>query len=242
LEGVVPLSTKFDTVGPLTRSVEDAAELFAMMDGSKTPDLRGATLKGRRFAIVRTAMMDDLREAPKAAFENAVKCMQAVGAVVEYIDVPAVQDALNLSTILMTSQAYGQWKDVIEENPDVMYPEILKRFRLGAGHSAADYVAAVNRLEEVRKAYNVAMSGYDALLAPTSAIMPPNLDRLNTEEDYYVTENLLSLRNTRVGNLLGLCGLTLPTGVPSCGIMFLCAPDTEAQMLRIGVAAEAALS
>ena len=242
LEGVVPLSKKFDTVGPLARSVEDAAELFAMMDGSKTPDLRGATLKGRRFAIVRTAMMDDLREAPKAAFESAVKCMQAVGAVVEYIDVPAVQDALNLSTILMTSQAYGQWKDVIEENPDVMYPEILKRFRLGAGHSAADYVAAVNRLEEVRKAYNVAMSGYDALLAPTSAIMPPNLDRLNTEEDYYVTENLLSLRNTRVGNLLGLCGLTLPTGVPSCGIMFLCAPDTEAQMLRIGAAAEAALS
>jgi aspartyl-tRNA(Asn)/glutamyl-tRNA(Gln) amidotransferase subunit A len=72
--------------------------------------------------------------------------------------------------------------------------------------------------------------------------MPPNLDRLNAEEDYYVTENLLSLRNTRVGNLLGLCGLTLPTGVPSCGIMFLCAPDTEVKLLRIGAAAEAALS
>ncbi|MDB9946448.1 amidase family protein, partial [Ascidiaceihabitans sp.] len=241
LKGVVPLSVKFDTVGPLTRSVEDAAELFAMMDGSKAPDLRGATLKGRKFAIVRTTLMDDLRDAPKAAFESAVQRMQAVGAVIEYIDVPAVQDSLDLSAILMTSQAYGQWKDVIEENPEVMYPEILKRFRLGADHSAADYVAAVNKLEKVRAAYNAATAGYDAVLAPTSAIMPPNLDRLNAEEDYYVTENLLSLRNTRVGNLLGLCGLTLPTGVPSCGIMFMCGSDLEEKLLRIGAAAEAAL-
>ena len=76
LKGVVPLSVKYDTVGPLTRSVEDAAELFALMDGSKAPDLRGATLKGRKFAIVRTIMMDDLRDAPKAAFESAVQRMQ----------------------------------------------------------------------------------------------------------------------------------------------------------------------
>ena len=241
LKGVVPLSVKFDTVGPLTRSVEDAAELFAVMDGSKAPDLRGATLKGRKFAIVRTTLMDNLRDAPKAAFESAVQRMQAVGVVIEYIDVPAVQDSLDLSTILMTSQAYGQWKDVIEENPEEMYPEILKRFRLGADHSAADYVAAVNKLENVRAAYNAATAGYDAVVAPTSAILPPNLDRLNAEEDYYVTENLLSLRNTRVGNLLGLCGLTLPTGVPSCGIMFMCGPDLEEKLLRIGAAAEVAL-
>ena len=80
------------------------------------------------------------------------------------------------------------------------------------------------------------------MLAPTSAILPPNLDRLNSEEDYYVTENLLSLRNTRVGNLLGLCGLSLPTGIASCGIMIMCAADMEEHLLRIGVAAESALA
>ena len=89
--------------------------------------------------------------------------------------------------------------------------------------------------------YDAKTAGYDAVIGPTSAILPPNLERLNTEEEYYVTENLLSLRNTRVGNMLGLCGLTLPTGVPSCGIMFLCAPDMEEHLLRIGAAAEQAL-
>ena len=52
----------------------------------------------------------------------------------------------------------------------------------------------------------------------------------------------MTLRNTRVGNLLGLCGLTLPTGVPSCGIQFLGAPMQEERLLRLGAAAEAALA
>ena len=242
LEGVVPLVLKFDTVGPLTRSVEDAAELLALMEGGKAADLRGATLKGRKFAVLRTVMLDDLRDAPKAAFETALEKVQAAGARIEYIDVPAASEVLELSTILMTSEAYGLWKDVIEANPDAMYFEILKRFRIGANHLASDYIAAVNKLEAARGAYDAATAGYDAVLAPSSAILPPNLERLNTEEDYYVTENLLSLRNTRVGNLLGLCGLTLPTDTPSCGIMFLCAPDMEEHLLRIGSAAEAALA
>ncbi len=146
-----------------------------------------------------------------------------------------------MSGLLITSEAYGLWKDVIEANPAAMYGEILNRFRLGAGHSAADYVAGWAKLEAARAVYDAKTAGYDAVIGPTSAILPPNLERLNTEEEYYVTENLLSLRNTRVGNMLGLCGLTLPTGVPSCGIMFLCAPDMEEHLLRIGAAAEQAL-
>lgn len=130
---------------------------------------------------------------------------------------------------------------MIEANPDAMYSEILARFRIGANYSAADYVAGWVKLEAARAAYDSATAGYDAVIGPSSAILPPNLERLNTEEDYYITENLLSLRNTRVGNMLGLCGLTLPTGTPSCGIMFLCAPDLEEHLLRIGAAAEAAL-
>ena len=242
LEGVVPLALKFDTIGPLTRSVEDAAQLLALMEGGKVADLRGASLKGRRLAVLRTVFLEDTRVVPLAAFESAVKRLEAAGAVVDYIDVPEAREAVDLSGLLITSEAYGLWKDVIEANPDAMYSEILARFRTGANYSAADYVAGWVKLEAARAAYDSATAGYDAVIGPSSAILPPNLERLNTEEDYYITENLLSLRNTRVGNMLGLCGLTLPTGTPSCGIMFLCAPDLEEHLLRIGVAAEAALA
>jgi aspartyl-tRNA(Asn)/glutamyl-tRNA(Gln) amidotransferase subunit A len=242
LEGVVPLALKFDTIGPLTRSVEDAAQLLALMEGGKVADLRGASLKGRRLAVLRTVFLEDTRAVPLAAFESAVKRLEAAGAVVDYIDVPEAREAVDLSGLLITSEAYGLWKDVIEANPDAMYSEILARFRIGANFSAADYVAGWVKLEAARAAYDSATAEYDAVIGPSSAILPPNLERLNTEEDYYITENLLSLRNTRVGNMLGLCGLTLPTGTPSCGIMFLCAPDLEEHLLRIGAAAEAALA
>ena len=79
-------------------------------------------------------------------------------------------------------------------------------------------------------------------LSPTSPILPPNAARLLSDEGYYATENLLTLRNTRIGNLFGLPALTLPTGVPSTGIMLMGHPGGEERLLRLGAAAEAALA
>ncbi len=242
LEGVVPLALKFDTIGPLARTVEDCAQLLSAMEGGRAADLRGATLEGRRLAVLKTVALDDVREAPRAAFDAAVERLEAAGALIEWIDVPEVSDAMTQTGALIPTEAYGLWRDVIEAQPEKMYGEILKRFRLGAEVSAPDYVAGWAALETARRGYDAAVAGFDAVLLPSSAILPPNLERLNSDPDYYVTENLLALRNTRIGNLLGLCSLTLPTGVPSCGIMLMGPPDMEEALLRIGAAAEAALS
>ncbi|MGD9864461.1 MAG: amidase, partial [Pseudodonghicola sp.] len=242
LEGVVPLCLKFDTVGPLARSVEDAALLFGALEGGKAPDLRGATLKGRRLAVLQTLVMDDLREAPARAFAGAVEKFRAAGAEIVEIEVPELAEAHALSPVLFSAEAYGLWRDVIEANPGAMFPEILDRFRGGKQFSGPDYVAAWARLEAARGAWDRATAGYDAVLCPTAPILPPDVDRLLSDSDYYVAENLLTLRNTRVGNLMGLCALSLPTGIPSCGVQLLAAPDTEAALLRLGAAAEAALA
>ncbi|WP_299771165.1 amidase [uncultured Tateyamaria sp.] len=241
LEGCVPLSLKFDTVGPLTRTVEDAALLMAALEGRGSVDLRGASLQGRRFAMLKTVVLDDIRDAPKAAFEGAVEKLRAAGAEVEPLEVPELEEAMAQAGPLMPGEVYGLWRDVIEAQPEAMYSEILERFRLGKEFSAPDYNAAWAKLDAVRQAWDVAVASYDAVLAPTAPILPPNLERLNSDSDYYKTENLLALRNTRVGNLMGICALTLPTGVPSCGLMMMGVQDGEEALLRLGVAAEAAL-
>ncbi len=242
LEGVVPLALKFDTIGPLCRSVEDAALLMGALEGSKPVDLEGAGLEGRKFALLRTVAQDDMRDAPMAAFNSAVERVKNAGAQIEWIDVPEVADAMPLATCVFTSEAYGLWREVIEANPAKMYSEILDRFRLGKQFSGPDYVSAWAKLEVARMGYDKAVAGYDAVLLPTTPILPPNLQRLEQDSEYYVTENLLALRNTRIGNLMGLCGLTIPTGVPSCGLMMLCPPDMEENLLRLGAAVEEALS
>lgn len=242
LEGVVPLCLRFDTIGPLGRSVEDAALTLAAMEGSRPADLRGAELQGKRLAVLDTIALDDVREQPMTAFTSAVDKLRVAGASVESIEIPELQEALALSGVLFTTEAYGLWRDVIEASPDLMYPVILERFRSGKAFSGPDYVSAWATLRRCRAAWDQLTAGYDAILCPTSPILPPNMDRLANDSDYYVTENLLALRNTRIGNLMGLCVLTLPTGTPSCGISLMAAPNTEEALLRLGAAAEQALT
>ncbi len=241
-EGVVPLCEKFDTVGPLCRSVEDAALMLAALEGGRAADLRGVSLKGRRLAILKTVVMDGLRDAPASAFADAVRRLEAAGARIEEVDAPELAAAMSFAPILFTAEAYGIWRDAIEAAPHLMFDQILERFRGGANVSAADYVAAWRTLEAGRRAWHARMAGYDAVICPTAPNVPPNFDRLMSDHDYFVTENLLTLRNTRAANLMGLSAVTLPTGTPSCGIMLMGAPMAEERLLRLAAAAETALA
>lgn len=242
LDGVVPLALRFDTVGPLCRSVEDAALLLSVLEGGKPAGMTGGSVAGCRFGVLRTVVFDDIRDQPSNAFESAVSRLAGAGAKVCQIEVPELADAMGLSSCLYTAEAYGLWREVIEAAPEKMYREILERFRLGKNYTGPDYVSAWAKLEAARRAYLAATAGFDAILAPTAPILPPNLDRLNADHDYYVTENLLALRNTRVGNLMGLCALSLPTGTPSCGLMMMTPPNRETALLRLGAAVEKVLT
>jgi len=239
--GVVPLCRAFDSIGPLAHSVEDCAGLLAALSGDRPVDLAGAALTGARLAVLETVALDDLRERPGKGFDDALARLTRAGARVERLTAPEVSEAMGLASILFTSEAYGTWRDIIEQAPDKMFPRILERFRSGATFKAVDYVAAWSRLRELRAVWSARVAGFDAVLVPTSPILPPEVDRLMTDDAYYVTENLLALRNTRIGNLFGLCVLTLPTSQPSCGISLMAGQGQDRRLLRLGAAAERAL-
>ncbi len=241
LAGTVPLVARFDTVGPLTRTVEDAALLLAALEGGRPADLRGATLKGARLMVLENGLAD-CRPAPLAAFEAAVARLGHAGAVITRGGVADVTEALGLSGALFTAEAWATWGQTIERNPDVMFAPVRERFETGRGFSAADYIRAWKRLDQIRAAWADRTAGYDAVLLPTSAILPPDAARLLSDAAYFSSENLLALRNTRIGNLMGLCVLTLPAGAPMCGISLMGAPLAEERLLRLGAAAEAALA
>lgn len=241
-KGVVPLCEKFDTIGPLCRTVEDNALMLAALEGGAVADLRGASLQGKKFAVLATSALEDVREAPMAGFERAIERLRDMGSDIELIEAPEVARALEMSGPLFTAEAYGQWRDVIEAQPDLMFDQVLERFRTGAGFDGPTYVSAWHELADLRTRWHARVSGYDAVLLPTSPILPPNAQRLMEDQDYYVTENLLALRNTRIGNLMGVCAMSLPTGIPSCGLMMLGAPMGEERLLRVAAAVESVLN
>ena len=242
LKGVVPLAARFDTVGPLCRSVEDAAHLLAAMENGIAADLEHADIKGMRFAVLKTSAFENLRSAPQAGFESAVERLSKAGATIEDIDIPAVAEAMALAGQLFAPEAYATWGEAIEQNPDAMFPPVRERFRGGKAVSAVDYIRAWQKIDSLREDYLAATAAYDAVILPTVPILPPKIADIADNEDFFASENLLALQNTRIGNLMGLTGLTLPTGTPSTGILFQTPPMTEEHLLRIGAGAEKALS
>lgn len=242
LDGVVPLILSFDTVGPLCRSVPDAALSFAMLAGERPADLTGASLAGMRFAVPDAVVFDDIAPEPAAGFASAIARLERAGATMTTVSLPQFAPAIALTGYLYAPEAYAWWRDLVEAAPDKMYAQILQRIRLGRDVTAADHIAAWTRLRQLRVEYNAATAGFDAVLMPTSPVLPPNLARLIADDAYYKAVNLIALRNTRIGNLLGLASLSLPTGTSSCGIMFNTAPGTEGRLLRIGEAAAQALA
>jgi len=211
------------------------------MEGGSAPDLTGARLDGARFLVLEP-YVSDAAPAQASGFASGVERLAKAGARIETGTVGPIAEAMGLSPVLFAAEAYGTWSEVIEAAPDKMFDRVRDRFRGGADFSGPDYVAAWRRLRELRRMWAAETAAYDAVLLPTTANAPPDIARLMADPDHYVAENLLCLRNTRVGNLMGLCGLSLPTGVPSAGLMMLAPPMAEERLLRLGAAAEAVLA
>lgn len=241
LEGTVPLAAGFDTIGPIARSIEDAALALEAMGGGRT-DLRGARLAGAQLAVLSTIAMEDLCPEAAAGFARACDAARDAGAQITEIDAPELAEAFALAGPLYTADAWAYWGPLIEAAPDQMWHHIRDRVRVGGEVLAADYLRGWSALRALRAQFAARIAGYDALLCPTAAILPPSVERLLADDDYYREINLLALRNTRIGNLMGLCGLSLPTGVRGAGVLLNGGPGQEGRILRLGAALEAALA
>lgn len=240
MEGVVPLCARFDTIGPLCRSVEDAAQLFAAMGARKPVDLTAAPVDGLRLLIPTNPVLTPLDDAPQAAFDAACSTLSAAGVTLDNTAIPGLDEAMELA-MLFTAEAYGTWGAEIAAWGEVMAPPIRARFELGLKVSGPAFVAGWLRLDALRREFHAAMAGYDAIILPTCPILPPLVADLLADEAYFLARNLEALRNTRVGNLMDLTGVTLPTGTPHCGLMALAPAGQEARILRLAAGMEKTL-
>ena len=217
LEGVVPLCAKFDTVGPLCRSVEDAALLLAALEGGTAggPARRHAGGRAvpdprhrRRWTSSAPRPRDGFEQAPWRGCGSRGRDDRAgrgPGGRARRSDLPA---------ILFATEAYGDLEGRDRGDPDAMFPQILERFRGGAAFAGADYVAAWLTLDALRRDWLAATAATMRCSCPTVADPAAEAWRPSPGGSgaYYVSENLLALRNTRIANLMGLAGADAADG------------------------------
>ena len=239
LSGVVPLCPKFDTVGPLCRSVEDASLIYAILKNQPPTPL--VQPKSLRLMALTSVAQDEIEDIPMAAFNDA--CKKLVQNDIKIIEegFPVLIELLSLAGVIFTREAYATWGAVLETEGEKMFPEILERFMAGKTVAKDHYKNAWLFMEKVRADWARLTINFDAVILPSSPLLPPNQEKLLTDNEYYKHANLLALRNTRIANMLGLCSITLPTSVASCGFMIMGAPNTELSLLNIAAKIESYL-
>ena len=245
--GVLPLSPSLDTVGPLTRTVADAAALFAVMAAEAPVDLTGASLRGSRFLVADSVVWDDAEPEIVAAVDGAIARIAAAGATVERGPVPEfteIHEMMNRIGGVVVAEGYAQWRHLLDAHPDLVHPAVLERFLQGRDMSAADVETV--RAASARLATSLAerVAGYDALLMPTVPIAPPPIAEVADDLPRYRAANGLALRNTRLGNVLPACALTVPCpgGAVPAGLMMSMPAGEDRRLLRLGAAVEGVLA
>src|SRR6185437_4193181 len=109
IDGVVPLSTSLDSIGPLANSVECCAIVDAVFAGEPIAIPDAAPLAGLRFGIPRQFVMDDLDATVARAFDRACKALSAKGVKVEPVELPQLNElpAINAKGGFAASEAYA---------------------------------------------------------------------------------------------------------------------------------------
>lgn len=211
IDGVVPLSTSLDSIGPLANSVEDCAIVDAVFAAEPIDVPEAMPLAGLRLAVPNHFAMDDLDPVVAKAFERALKALAARGVRIDHIDLPQLNElpAINAKGGFAASEAYAWHRELIARRGNVYDPLVAPRIMRGKEMSAADYIDLLGKRADLCRRVSAITSNYDAVAMPTCAIVAPTLDEVSTAEGF-TKKNMLLLRNTTVGNFLDRCGISLP--------------------------------
>ncbi len=243
--GGIPLSVTHDSVGPLAQSVACCAALDAVLSGEPNVPLPQVNLRGVRFLKPQALVWRELDPEVEAATLAAVETLRQAGADVIEATLPPLEELLNRTGNLLAAEALD-WHTANINVDGVGYdPRVWKRMQLGRDVTRGQYSAALAFRRFWIDRMNVALAGFDAVICPTVACIPPELAPLIADDELFFKTNARILRNTSWVNFLDGCGLTLPchaAGSAPVGLQLVGRHGTDPNLLALGAACETALA
>jgi len=223
--GVVPLSSSYDHVGPLTTTVYDAALMAQVMSDydsanpcadQPAPSLISAFDElpaNLRIGVPRIFFFDDLHPEIANAIEKAIDIFRQLRAEIRDIKLEVSTDRK-----LASAEAYAYHKGFADRSPELYQPATLARIQSGAHISAPDALHASRELQASRHAIQEVFHDVDVLLTPTVPIPPPLIADLREHPENLRPQELLMLRNTRPFNVWGIPTISVPCGFTKDGL------------------------
>jgi aspartyl-tRNA(Asn)/glutamyl-tRNA(Gln) amidotransferase subunit A len=165
-DGVFPVSSSLDTVGPLAPGVADAAEAFEMMSGRPLPlDAEPPGVPELALAVP-AGWVEDLDDETTAAWMSVAEGLPE-------IDFPQRLHGADPGLTVLYKEAAAVHREWFETRPDTYPADVAEKIRYGLSISAAEYRDALAACRRFREAAEEAMAGWDAVLLPTTARVAP---------------------------------------------------------------------
>jgi aspartyl-tRNA(Asn)/glutamyl-tRNA(Gln) amidotransferase subunit A len=256
--GVIPLAYTMDHVGPITRTVRDAALMLNVIAGHDPNDSTSsrepvpdytATLnigvKGMRIGIVRE-LMNGLSDDVAKSFKMAMRQLNDLGASVDEVSIPTLPSANVINSIVTFAEALEYHEEWMRTRPDDYGTDVRRLLESGMAITGVAYVRAQRARAKVLADALAAMEQHDVLAAPGSAISAPKIgeSRLIGEGEPRVDVVDKILRFTAPFDCTGQPALAIPTGLGTDGLplsmQIIGRPFDEPSVLRVSSAYEAA--
>lgn len=252
LRGVIPLSWNLDHVGPIARTVGDAARLFMAIAGFDPHDPvtvdvpvgdclsnldRG--VRDFRVALARGDYVEASDPEVGAAIDEAGRIFKSLGAVLEKMDLTWLEAAAGANRQMTQADAAAYHRHRLAEHPEWFGADVLERLRIGAALTAPEYSLVRRTQSELKRAVEGLFEKYDILLLPTTPIPAPMIEGTQA-----VDAARQLTRFTAAFNLTGAPALSVPCGFTHgglpIGLQIVSKAWAEAKVLQAGQAFEQA--
>lgn len=258
--GVIPLSWSLDHLGPMTRTVQDAAlmlQVIAGYDAQDTvsmdvpvPDYAAtitAPASSLRLGILRDYFYEGLHPEIQTALEAALSVLKTLTRTQSDI-APLATDRTYASVMdpyvtILRAESFAYHREYVSKSPELYQAQTLKRIQAGADITASAYLQARHQLEQIRRSVSQVFETIDLLITPTTCVPPFAIGDL-ADPNTLREKELLMLRNTRPFNAFGLPTISVPCGFNRdglpIGMQITGPPWGEAAVLHLAFAYEQA--
>jgi aspartyl-tRNA(Asn)/glutamyl-tRNA(Gln) amidotransferase subunit A len=263
--GLIAYASSFDTIGPITQHISDAR---LVLDVIKGDDGQDSTLcssvpvvqaDNKRMAYIKEVVEHpSLQPEIKAAFEDQITRLRALGYTVEGVDFPFIDQLLPTYYVLTTAESSSnlsrydgvKFGHRTEKAVDLMHlykrtrqegfgEEVKRRIMLGTFVLSADYYDAYyTKAQKVRRLIQdktfAILADYDFILSPTTSTTAYRLGEKTLDPIQMYLGDLFTVQ----ANVTGIPGLSIPMGTDSAGLpmgfQLMTSPFQEEKLLNVG--------
>ena len=242
LEGALPLSQSFDSIGPLAHDVATCARIYSVLAGLAPQPLRARDPSSLTLAVARNYVLEQMEPAVAHTCEAALRRLSAAGVRLKETAFPVFDQLPNIfgDGGIVGAEAHAWHRDLIDRSSSLYDPRVLVRILRAKDRTLAGYFALLAERARLIRQWQNEVADADAVVMPTIPIVPPMMRDLE-DDDAYGRINLLVLRNPTVVNALDGCAISLPChelGEAPVGLMLAAPGGRDVDLLRVANAVE----